>query len=391
MLNLVKVSQQIAHMAVEDQLVWEDLSQRLAVALKQLRLESGRLEAFMHKLATSKTSWLLAGIGESPESIYALPATPPAVTVISTDGSQIVPSHHEVAAAFLVNIASVVLPYGTGERAELLSVPTLFFRDDDLYIDYGGQRVQVTGEILGMRRTIMEFQYLMQKANEAKRDGHPVCGMADGSLILWQLEGKPQDYQQPTLSQYLACLESARLRGVPVMGYISRPRSRDLINALRVGLCPEVAPNCDRCPYKMLPQLPCAEIEGLSDRRLFERLLQDGERSPVFDSGSRILEAYGAHRIGFFYLHVGSEVARIEIPQWVAAQSDWLDLVHAVAYTQAQKGGGYPIALAEAHQQAVVRGSERDMFYEMVTTVLVRRGMRAAMSPKNLRKRRMTV
>jgi hypothetical protein len=31
------------------------------------------------------------------------------------------------------------------------------------------------------------------------------------------------------------------------------------------------------------------------------------------------------------------------------------------------------------------------MFYEMVTTVLVRRGMRAAMSPKNMRKRRMTV
>jgi NurA domain len=391
MLNLAKVSQQIAHMAVEDQLVWEDLSKRLTVALGQLHLESGRLEAFLHKLATSKTSWLLAGIHESLESIYPLPASPPALTVISTDGSQIVPSHHEVAAAFLVNISSVVLPYGTGERAELLSVPTLFFRDDDLYIDYGGQRVQVTGEILGMRRTIMEFQYLMQKASEAKRENHPVCGMADGSLILWQLEGKPQDYQQPTLSQYLACMESARLWKIPVMGYISRPRSRDLINALRVGLCPEVAPNCDRCPYKTLPQLPCAEIEGISDRALFERLLQAGERSPVFDSGSRILDAYGAHRICFFYLHVGSEVARIEIPQWVAMQSDLLDLAHAVAYTQAQKGGGYPIALAEAHQQAVVRGVERDMFYEMVTTVLVRRGMRAAMSPKNMRKRRMTV
>lgn len=391
MLNLAKVNQQIAHMAIEDQLVWEDLSKRLDIALGQLRLESGRLETFLHKLAASKTSWLIAGIHESPQAIYALPAPPPAVTVISTDGSQIVPSHHEVAAAFLVNIASVVLPYGTGARAELSSTPTLFFRDEDLYIDYGGQRVQVTGEILGMRRTIMEFQCLMQKAREAQRQGHPTCGMADGSLILWQLEGKPQDYQQPTLSQYLACLESARLQGIPVMGYISRPRSRDLVNALRVGLCPETVPNCDRCPYKALPQLPCAEIEGLSDRRLFERLLQDGERSPVFDSGSRILDTYGAHRIGFFYLHVGTEVARIEIPQWVAAQSDLLDLVHAVAYTQAQKGGGYPIALAEAHQQAVVRGSERDMFYEMVTTVLVRRGMRAAMSPKNLRKRRMTV
>jgi hypothetical protein len=52
---------------------------------------------------------------------------------------------------------------------------------------------------------------------------------------------------------------------------------------------------------------------------------------------------------------------------------------------------GYPIALAEAHQHAVVRGAERELFYEMVTAVLLRRGMRATISPKNLGKRRMTV
>jgi NurA-like 5'-3' nuclease len=103
------------------------------------------------------------------------------------------------------------------------------------------------------------------------------------------------------------------------------------------------------------------------------------------------LDAYDRHRIQFFYLNVGSEIVRIEIPQWVAQDGELIDLVHAMAYSQAQKGGGYPIALAEAHQQAVVRGSEREMFYEMVTTVLVRRGMRAAISPKNMRKRRMTV
>jgi hypothetical protein len=62
-----------------------------------------------------------------------------------------------------------------------------------------------------------------------------------------------------------------------------------------------------------------------------------------------------------------------------------------VAYDQAHKGGGYPVALAEAHQHAVVRGVERDLFYQMITMVLVRRGMRADMSPKNLQKRRMTV
>lgn len=391
MLDLTKVSQQIAHMAAEDQLVWEDLSKRLDIALGQLQVESSRLPAFLNKLDRSKTSWLLAGMDDPPNRVYELPAYPGAHTVVATDGSQIEPSHHEVATAFLLNISSVALPYGTGERAELTSQPTLYFRETDLYMDYGGQRVQVIGELLGMQRTIMEFKQLIDKARSVQRQDHPVCGLSDGSLILWQLQGKPADYLEHTLSRFLSSMEAARQARIPIAGYISRPRSRDLINALRVGLCPEVLPNCDRCPYRDQPQLPCAEIDGLSDRRLFDQRLKPGERSPVFDSQSHILDAYDVHRIQFFYLNVGSEIVRIEIPRWVATDGALIDLVHAVAYSQAQKGGGYPIALAEAHQQAVVRGSEREMFYEMVTTVLVRRGMRAAISPKNMRKRRMTV
>jgi hypothetical protein len=75
----------------------------------------------------------------------------------------------------------------------------------------------------------------------------------------------------------------------------------------------------------------------------------------------------------------------------VATTPDLLDFVHAVVYDQAQKGSGYPVALAEAHQHVVVRGAERDLFYEMVTAMLAQRGIRATMSPKNLHKRRMTV
>jgi NurA domain len=391
MLDLAKVSQQIGRMAVEQQLVADDMGKRLDTALGQLALESGRLPAFMRKLQASKTSWLVAGVRESLEKTYPLPPRPLAITVVASDGSQIVPSHHEVIPAFLLNVSTITLHYGTGERAALTSTPTLFYRDEDLYMDYGGQRVQVVGDLLGMRRTLMEFQALLRQATYAQESGHRACALSDGSLILWQLEGKPLDYQQSSLGRYVGCLEQARQQQIPVAGYISRPRSRDVLNTLRVGLCPETVPNCDRCPYRDLPRLPCAEIEGLSDRRLFENLLQPGERTAVFESRSRILEHYGVHRIGFFYLHVGSEIVRIEVPQWVAASATLLDLVHAVAYDQVQKGMGYPVALAEAHQHAVVRGAERDLFYEMVTTVLLRRGVRAAISPKNLGKRRMTV
>lgn len=390
MLDLVEVNQQITKMATEDHLVADDMAERLALAVERLHLESARWQAFVDKLSMSKTSWLVAAIHEPLNRTYGLPPRPEAVTVVAADGSQIMPSHHEVVPAFLLNIATVVLNYGNGGGAVFTSTPSLFYRDEDLYLDYGGERVQVSGDLLGMRRTLMEFGSLVDQAVAARSSG-AVCALSDGSLILWQLEGRPPDYQEATLTDYLTCLDQGRQQGIPIIGYISRPRSRDVVNALRVGLCPEDAPNYDRCPYERDERPPCAQIEGLTDRRLFAKLLKAGERSQVFGSASRILNKYGAHRIGFFYLHVGSEIVRIELPQWVGTDAALLDLVHAVAYDQAQKGMGYPVALAEAHQQAVVRGAERDLFYDMVTAVFRQRGAAMAVSPKNLRKRRMTV
>ena len=390
MLDLVEVNQQITKMATEDHLVADDMAERLALAVERLHLESARWQAFVDKLLMSKTSWLVATIHEPLNRTYGLPPRPETVTVVAADGSQIMPSHHEVVPAFLLNIATVVLNYGNGGGAAFTNTPSLFYRDEDLYLDYGGERVQVTGDLLGMRRTLMEFGSLVDQAVTAHSSG-AVCALSDGSLILWQLEGRPPDYQEATLTDYLACLDQGRQRGIPIIGYISRPRSRDVVNALRVGLCPEDAPNYDRCSYERDERPPCAQIEGLTDRRLFAKLLKVGERSQVFGSASRILNKYGAHRVGFFYLHVGSEIVRIELPQWVGTDAALLDLAHAVAYDQAQKGMGYPVALAEAHQQAVVRGAERDLFYDMVTAVFRQRGAAMAVSPKNLRKRRMTV
>ena len=391
MLDLVEVNQQIAKMAAEGHLAADDMAERLALAVERLHLESDRWQAFVDKLSMSRTSWLVAAIHEPLNRTYGLPPRPETVTVVAADGSQIMPSHHEVVPAFLLNIATVVLNYGNGGGAAFTSTPSLFYRDEDLYLDYGGERVQVTGDLLGMRRTLMEFGSLVEQAVAARNGGDAVCALSDGSLILWQLVERPSNYQESVLADFLACLDRGRQQGIPIIGYISRPRSRDVVNALRVGLCPEDAPNYDRCPYERDERPPCAQIEGLTDRRLFAKLLKAGERSQVFGSASRILNKYGAHRIGFFYLHVGSEIVRVELPQWVGTDAALLDLVHAVAYDQAQKGMGYPVALAEAHQQAVVRGAERDLFYDMVTAVFRQRGAHMAVSPKNLRKRRMTV
>ena len=58
----------------------------------------------------------------------------------------------------------MVLNYGNGGGAAFTSTPRLFFREEDLYVDFGGERVRVTGEMVGMRRTVMEFGGLADQA-----------------------------------------------------------------------------------------------------------------------------------------------------------------------------------------------------------------------------------
>ena len=77
------------------------------------------------------------------------------------------------------------------------------------------------------------------------------------------------------------------------------------------------------------------------------------------------------HQVHFFYLNVDDEVARVEIPKWVADDNNLLDLTHALVIDQCQRGHGYPVALSEAHEKAVITGADRELFWQMVETFLV--------------------
>jgi len=110
---------------------------------------------------------------------------------------------------------------------------------------------------------------------------------------------------------------------------------------------------------------------------VFERTLAVGERSALFESGSHIQSAYGPHhRICYFYVKLPEEVGRVELPAWVAEQPGWLDMIHAVVLDQAQKGGGYPVILTEAHERAVIRAQEKAMFYRILEREMQRAGLR---------------
>jgi hypothetical protein len=165
------------------------------------------------------------------------------------------------------------------------------------------------------------------------------------------------------IARYLAHLDGFMAEGVPVASYISQPGSADVVGLLR-------------CYLDESDETPEAEsLRGLLDRHLFARTLARGERSALFFSRSHINADYGPHRIGFFYLRLDDEVARVEVPAWVAAQPAWLDLIHAVLLDQAEKGGGYPVILSEAHERAVVRQPEKTLFYSILEREMHRAGL----------------
>ena len=350
----------------------------------------GDWHTLAEKIERSSTSWLLPGITGGPDARYARPSRPERISIAATDGSQIFPDRHEISPCYLINIGYILLHYGSGERPIMSSKPSLFYKDEDLFRSYGGRRQAINRELVGFRRSLMELTELSQLACAAHEEGYPTLALADGTLIMWSLEAQPPDFRSQYLESMLSALDALRRRRVPIASYMSRPGGQDLTNALRLGLCPLETANCDRCPW-MDGELPCGTMDGIGDAVLLRRLLNPGERSAVFASSSRILHEYGDHSVCFFYVHVGAEVARVEIPRWVAEDGELVDLVHACICDQTDKGRGYPVSLSEAHEKAVVRAGDRESFYRYIQESFVRNDIGVLVSNKNLRKRHATV
>ncbi|MGB2692170.1 MAG: DNA double-strand break repair nuclease NurA, partial [Thermodesulfobacteriota bacterium] len=349
----------------------DEFGVKIKLAQSELHNKSQNWEDLSKKVEQSKTSWLLAGISSAPNLRIPLPQRPPSYTAISSDGSQIFPDRHEVLPCYLINISSVVLHYGDNSGATISSDPYLFYNDEDRFTIWDGKKIPANSNVISHKRTLMEFERLLDLTND-NSNRENVISISDGTLILWNLEGTPGDFKKAILDPFIDIMEEFKNKRIPIVGYISYPGSTDVVNTLRLGLCPEKVSYCNQCPYTELPELPCSPIEGLTDRNLFSQILKEGEMSAVFKSSSKILDAYGHHHIHFFYLNIGKEIARVEIPKWIAEDSQMLGLVHSLVYDQAKKGKGYPVAISESHEKAVVRGKDRNFFFDLVKESMVK-------------------
>lgn len=333
---------------------------------------------------------------------YHPPALPMDYTAVATDGSQIDVDRHGPAHCFLINIGGAAVHYGTNPSAELFAEPYLFSRPEELAFQEPGGGVRETpidGPLLGLKRMVMECQEMVRRL-ENMDPAIPTLALLDGSLVLWELSGEryPEFVREQILDLgLLAALDSlkklASTRWLAFGSYISLPRSTEVVNVLRVAHCPHDALEtlgCDRiCGKDGIGRKECNAVAlGLMDRDLFDEVLEPGERSGIYSSQSPIvLRYYGEHQVSFFYVHLGNEIGRIELPRWLAENEDTVGFLHAALLDQCAKGPGYPLVLQEAHERAVVTWADRRAFWAVVQATLQTQGIEAGGSLKARSKR----
>ena len=323
---------------------------------------------------------------------FDIPKAPYSHSVFATDGSQISPSHHEIAYCYLINIGQIMLHYGQSLHPLLDSLPEVFYKTEDLYISkQWGIRLE---EWMGYRRTVSEAEILAEIAcNWVLPPGEhydiPNLALVDGSLIYWFLDGLPVEARDKILPPILASCERLRETNIPMMGYVSASRSTEGLNFLRLQTCEYEHPNCVVNCGDLVDKYPCQKIDSLRDSTFWAGQLQPGQRSPLYRSNLRILDLYEeSQRVYFCYVNVGAEIARIEVPAWVVEDKALFEQSLSIVLAQVHKGYGYPVALAEAHNQAVVRGGDRARFFALLEQQLIKAGLRnVGTSYKEARKR----
>ena len=349
--------------------------------------------------------WLEAFVPHTLTRTYPQPRLPHNFGVAAADGSDIPPDRHSPVHFCIINTGRVWLQYGDRPAAEMSTHAEMLYAEDlwligdeeDKYLER-----EIEGSLLAVRRSVEEMCALWSLCQNRHV---PMVALDDGQLILWQIQSEARAIREQVLEPFLDALDHFRRAKIPVASYISNTRAQDVVNALRAFVCQSTPIKCDNC--RCLPELrlqslalkdvrdyqvfPCKREPAMEPETI---VLRDGERTDVFETETPILRDYREHRIQFFYLNVGGEIARIEAPQWVMREQAMLDLVHAVIVDQCRRSVSYPPyppALQEAHEQAVISTGDRRIIEQMVEEALQRQGTVYVRGAKDRSKRVRTV
>ena len=336
-------------------------------------------------------------IGINDTNEYTVPLRKPLneYRVISTDGSHIGIDRDLPTKCFLINIGIADFLYGDEANAELINIPRLYAKEEDLIIrEKDGMGFHpIEDSLLNAKRSVEEILALAKVLGETDFKV-PTLGLVDGPLAVYGLPGvsnKQYVIDHLVRDGFESALASIKSKVnndlLGVIGFTSLPGNRDVSKMLSANICENRSDKSGfYCHYRGSNIMSiCSNcIGGVLDREIFAGILKKGERSPIFlpkKNDNQINE------IAFFYLNVGSEIARIEIPVWNIKEAESIDLIQSVLMEQTERGHGYPVVLMEAHEQAVINSADRRAFADTIVEYLSGDGSRPYESAKALSKK----
>lgn len=375
-IDFQQVYQKIREIGASAQQRKKTLEERRSHARFLLNLNADNLEGLRWKVESAKQTdpsiRCAVPLNERLDTHLPPPVSPSNAVLIAADGSQINPDRHAAVQFGLINVGAITLKLASGETTQIFTDTQLLF-DDELFTASGNP---LTEGMVALRRDLRERSALYDLAAKCG-EGQPVITVTDGPIELWGSSGggDGQEYHE-ALQNYLGVLSRLAARGVVTAGYVDKPGADLVIRLLELSEIEQGAGG---------ENIPSNTLRGVTDRWLFgerkDPLLKPGERSAVFKIQTRNEKHYsGALSLHFFYLNVGTEghpwPVRVEIPQWVAQDSEKLGWLHAILVEQCRMMGDkpYPYLLHRAHECAVVSFEEKHQIEQMLQLELRRAG-----------------
>lgn len=312
---------------------------------------------------------------------YDRPPMPVSATLLAADGSQIYPDAHAPTQYYLINIGWFVCTYGETRLPEQATEPEIAYSDKQM-LDLDGRMINNT--TVNARRTLAEVQALAKQAWLLRGEARPLVTLHDGGLL--KFFGPAEITGAADLErEYIVALQGLKDVRALLAGYLDRPRSTHIISLLHLL-------NLDPDAITDTTLRTNGDLEGLTDIYLMSRVLQPGQRSAILTQNSPQNTSYRDQdvdfEIAFFYLNVSDDsrpaIARVDVPMWVARDSQAVDDLHALLLAQCAIQGRrhYPYALTRADELAYVSGVEKQQLNELINIELLKNRVERQQSDK---------
>lgn len=350
-IRYVEIQPQIKEYGRQSLLARKTREQQLGLAiqtLKQISKDPTKLaERIQSVLATGGRNLRFAlPTTEALDNAFSAQVGQQSLAVLAADGSQIEPDPHAAILFALINIGIFQLKPGSGENPQETIQTTLLD-----FNEVNDSHHPLDEDFLSLKRDLMERQALVQKATQT---AGLVVALTDGPLELYHEPQQDQRMKEP-FNLYLISLRELASQGVITAGYVDKPRADLVTRMLELVLLQDISRAGQERP-----------LRGIADADLFSTLLAPHKRSAIYGMHSSSSPYYQQElELHFFYLNVGCEghawIARVEVPAWVARDSDQVNQLQQVLLEQSCIMGSkpYPYALHRAHEIALVTFEEK--------------------------------